>query len=51
MGCAMSEEHTTAAVQRYLDKLAEDFYRRAFERVLLTISPRSPNPRSDFPRP
>jgi len=24
MGCAMSQEHTTAAVQRYLDELAGD---------------------------
>jgi hypothetical protein len=24
MGCAMSEEHTTAVVQRYLDELAGD---------------------------
>jgi len=35
MGCAMSEEHTTAAVQRYLDQLAEDSPVEPIVRALL----------------
>jgi RNA polymerase sigma-70 factor (ECF subfamily) len=35
MGCAMSEEHTTAAVQRYLDELAEDSPAEPVVRALL----------------
>jgi hypothetical protein len=35
MGCAMSEEHTTAVVQRYLDELAEDSPAEPIVRTLL----------------
>jgi RNA polymerase sigma factor (sigma-70 family) len=35
MGCAMSEEHTTAVVQRYLDELAEDSSAESIVRALL----------------
>jgi RNA polymerase sigma-70 factor (ECF subfamily) len=35
MGCAMSEEHTTAVVQRYLDELAGDSPAEPIVRVLL----------------
>src|SRR6266478_3284595 len=35
MGCAMSEEHTTAVVQRYLDELAEDSPAEPIVRALL----------------
>jgi RNA polymerase sigma-70 factor (ECF subfamily) len=35
MGCAMSEEHTTAAVQRYLDELAGDSPAEPVVRALL----------------
>jgi RNA polymerase sigma-70 factor (ECF subfamily) len=35
MGCAMSEEHTTAAVQRYLDELAGDSPAEPIVRALL----------------
>jgi RNA polymerase sigma-70 factor (ECF subfamily) len=35
MGCAMSDEHTTAVVQRYLDELAEDSPAEPIVRALL----------------
>jgi RNA polymerase sigma-70 factor (ECF subfamily) len=35
MGCAMSDEHTTAAVQRYLNELAEDSPAEPIIRALL----------------
>src|SRR5438477_999752 len=35
MGCAMSEEHTTAAVQRYLDELAGDSPAEPIVRALI----------------
>jgi RNA polymerase sigma-70 factor (ECF subfamily) len=35
MGCAMSQEHTTAAVQRYLDELAQDSPAEPVVRALL----------------
>jgi RNA polymerase sigma-70 factor (ECF subfamily) len=35
MGCAMSEEHTTAVVQRYLDELAQDSSAEPIIRALL----------------
>lgn len=35
MGCATSEEHTTAVVQRYLDELAGDSPAEPTVRVLL----------------
>ena len=35
MGCAMSEEHTTAVVQRYLDELAGDSPAEPIVRALL----------------
>jgi RNA polymerase sigma-70 factor (ECF subfamily) len=35
MGCAMSDEHTTAVVQHYLDELAEDSPREPIVRALL----------------
>jgi RNA polymerase sigma factor (sigma-70 family) len=40
MGCAMSEEHTTAVVQRYLDELAEDSPGEPIVRALLDRSVR-----------
>jgi RNA polymerase sigma-70 factor (ECF subfamily) len=35
MGCAMSEEHTTAMVQRYLDELAGDSRAEPIARTVL----------------
>ena len=35
MGCAMSDEHTTVVVQRYLDELAEDEPPEPIVRALL----------------
>src|SRR5215831_3908660 len=35
MGCGMSQEHTTAAVQRYLDELAQDSTAEPIVRALL----------------
>jgi RNA polymerase sigma-70 factor (ECF subfamily) len=40
MGCAMSEEHTTAVVQRYLDELAGDSPSEPVVRALLDRSVR-----------
>jgi hypothetical protein len=35
MGCAMSEEHTTAAIRRHLDELAGDSLAEPIVRALL----------------
>src|SRR6266478_3769475 len=40
MGCAMSDEHTTAVVQRYLDELAGDSPAEPIVRALLDRSVR-----------
>jgi RNA polymerase sigma factor (sigma-70 family) len=40
MGCAMSDEHTTAVVQRYLDELAPDSPAETIVRALLDRSVR-----------
>jgi hypothetical protein len=48
MGCAMSEEHTTAVVQRYLDELAGDSPAEPIVRALMDRAVRRFQKGDDF---